>query len=304
MEPRIRVGTSGYTFDDWKGIVYPKALKGSALPHYAKLFDCVEVNTTFYRVPPPRLFESMLAHVPEDFLFLVKLPKEMTHDREAFDRVAVPFARAVAPLRRSGQLGGLLVQFPFSFRLEEASLAHLEKVADTLAVDGVPVHVEFRHRSWLDDAVYRFLKERGLGFVNVDLPELEGLPGRTNVFTSDIAYYRLHGRNRANWWRNTGNPHDRYDYLYSDRELDEWVAKARTAAAKGASAHLLANNCRLGQSVINALMLAKKLDLPTPTRPPGAAAEMFEPSRDEWIERLRAAVSASRPDPAASAGPA
>jgi len=294
MERRIRVGTSGYTFDDWKGLVYPKTLKGSALPYYAKLFDCVEINTTFYRVPPPSLFEGMLKQVPDDFVFLVKLPKEMTHERDAFERVAVPFAESVLPLLRSGQLGGLLAQFPFSFKLEAAALSHLEKLADALVGHGVPVNVEFRHGSWLDESAYRFLKGHGLGFINVDLPELEGLPGRTNVVTSNVAYYRLHGRNKANWWKETGNPHDRYDYSYTEGQLDEWAAKARDAAGRADVAYVLTNNCRLGQSVISALMLARKLDLPAPTRPPNLPEEMFEPSRNELIEQLERAVLSAR----------
>jgi uncharacterized protein YecE (DUF72 family) len=294
MERKIRVGTSGYTFDDWKGLVYPRSLKGSALPYYARLFDCVEINTSFYRIPSPSLFDGMLKHVPDDFVFLVKLPKEMTHDRARLERVAVPFARCVTPLIRAGQLGGLLAQFPFSFKLEGPSLAHLEKVADTLAGHGIPINVEFRHDSWLDTSVYRFLEEHGFGFVNVDLPELDGLPGRTDVVTSNVAYYRLHGRNKANWWREMGNPHDRYDYLYSGEQLDEWAAKARAAAARADVAYILTNNCRLGQSVISALMLAKKLDLPAPKIPPGQSEEMFELSRDEWIERLTENLAAAR----------
>jgi len=294
MVSKIRVGTSGYTFDDWRGLVYPRSLKGSALPYYAKMFDCVEVNTTFYRVPPPNLFENMLKHVPKDFVFLVKAPREMTHDRARFDRAVIPFAECVTPLIRAGQLGGLLVQFPFSFKLEDASLAHLERIADALAGHGIPINVEFRNDDWLNDSVYAFLEEHGLGFVNVDLPELGGLPRRTDVVTSKTAYYRLHGRNKANWWRDTGNPHDRYDYSYSEQQLDEWVDKARGATARADVAYILANNCRLGQSVISALMLAKKLDLPAPTPPPGAPIEMIEPTRDEMIERLTDGLTAAR----------
>jgi uncharacterized protein YecE (DUF72 family) len=300
MERKIRVGTSGYTFDDWKGLVYPRNLKGSALPYYARMFDCVEVNTTFYRVPSPILFERMLKYVPGDFVFLVKVPKEMTHDRARLESVVIPFARCVTPLIRAKQLAGLLVQFPFSFKLEDPSLAHLEKIADALAGHGIPINVEFRHDSWLDESVYRFLKERGLGFVNVDLPELNGLPERTDIVTSNVAYYRLHGRSKTNWWRDTGNPHDRYDYLYSEEQLDEWADKARGATSRADVAYVLTNNCRLGQSVISALMLAKKLDLPAPTRPPGLPEEMFEPTRDELIERLTTGLENAR---AAMMGP-
>jgi len=294
MEKKIRVGTSGYAFDDWKGLVYPKNRKGSAPPHSARMFDCVEINTTFYRVPPPTLFEGMLKHVPGDFVFLVKVPKEMTHDRARLESVVIPFARCVTPLIRAEQLAGLLVQFPFSFKLEDPSLAHLEKIADALAGHGIPVNVEFRHDSWVDDSVYAFLEGHGLGFVNVDLPELSGLPGRTDVVTSRTAYYRLHGRNKANWWRETVNPHDRYDYLYSEEQLDEWADKARGATSRADVAYILTNNCRLGQSVISALMLAKKLDLPAPTRPPGLPEEMFEPTRDELIARLTDGLAAAR----------
>jgi len=294
MDRRIRVGTSGYTFDDWKGLVYPRNLKGSALPHYARMFDCVEINTTFYRVPSPSLFDGMLKHVPDDFIFLVKMPREMSHERERFDEVAIRFAECVMPLIRAGQLGGLLVQFPFSFKLEDPSLVHLERIADTFARHGTAINVEFRHNSWLDESVYRFLKERGLGFVNVDLPELNGLPERTDIVTSNVAYYRLHGRNKTNWWRDTGNPHDRYDYSYTDAQLDEWVKKAQAATARADVAYILTNNCRLGQSVISALMMAKKLDLPTPTPRSGRPEEMFESTRDELIERLTDGLAAAR----------
>ncbi len=294
MSEPIRVGTSGYTFDDWKGLVYPKNLKGSALPHYAKLFDCVEINTTFYRVPPPSLFVNMLRHVPDDFVFLVKAPKEMTHERERFSRAVIPFAEAIAPIVQAGQLGGLLVQFPFSFKLNDGALEHVARIADALAGHGVPVQVEFRHASWLDASVSRFLETHGLGFVNVDLPELRGLPGRTNIVTSDVAYYRLHGRNKANWWRDTGNPHDRYDYAYADAQLDEWVGKARAAVSKAKAAYILTNNCRLGQSVVSALMLAKKLDLPKPTPPPGLPIEMIEPTREALIEQLGRGAARAR----------
>jgi len=294
MTRSIRVGTSGYTFDDWRGLVYPRNLKGSALAHYARLFDCVEVNTTFYRVPRPALFTGMLRHVPDDFTFLIKLPREMTHERESFDRVVVPFAEAVTPVVKAGQLGGLLAQFPYSFKRSDTALDQLRRIADTFVGHGVPINVEFRHDSWLDDTVYQFLEAHGLGFVNVDLPELPGLPGRTNVVTSDVAYYRLHGRNRKNWWRNTGNPHDRYDYTYSDVQLDEWVHNARMAAPKAEATYILTNNCRLGQSVISALMLAKRLGLPQPTPPPGLPIEMIEPTREERIEELKRGLQAAR----------
>lgn len=294
MTTRIRVGTSGYTFDDWKGIVYPKSVKGSVLPYYAELFDCVEVNTTFYRVPPPSLFAGMLRHVGGDFVFLVKVPKEMTHERALADRALDPFMRCIEPLLRENRLGCLLLQFPFSFKASDESLAYVERVGRALAPSGTPINVEFRHASWLDEPVYQFLEERDLGFVNVDLPELDGLPERTNVVTSDVAYYRLHGRNKAAWWAKSDNPHDRYDYLYRSDQLDEWVGKARAVAGGARNVYMMTNNCRLGQSVVSALQLAQRLDLPMPSPPPGVEPGMFAPTRQELIGETLARIQAAR----------
>jgi len=294
MSENVRVGTSGYTFDDWRGIVYPRSVRGSVLPHYARLFDAVEINTTFYRVPPASLFHGMLRHVPDEFVFLVKVPKEMTHERALADRVRDPFLRSIEPLLRAEQLGCLLVQFPFSFKRTDESLEHLERVSAALAPADVPINVEFRHADWLDEDAYAFLQDHGLGFVNVDLPELENLPERTNVVTSDVAYYRLHGRNRAAWWAKSDNPHDRYDYLYRPAQLDEWVEKARGALKQARVAYMMTNNCRLGQSVVGALQLAQKLDLPMPARPPDAEPEMFEPTREVLIEETLAKIEAAR----------
>jgi len=294
MDGEIRVGTSGYTFDDWRGIVYPTSVKGSMLPHYARLFDCVEINTTFYRVPPASLFEGMLRHVSRGFAFLVKVPKEMTHERQLADSVREPFLHAIDPLLQAEQLAGLLVQFPFSFKRSDESLDHVEQIGRALAPTGVPISVEFRHAGWLAEPVYAFLRERSLGFVNVDLPELDNLPERTNIVTSDVAYYRLHGRNRTAWWATSDNPHDRYDYLYRVNQLDEWVEKAHDAVGGARVAYMMTNNCRLGQSVVSALQLAQRLDLPMPSRPPGTDPELFELTREQLIEETLAKIEAAR----------
>ncbi|HDL85176.1 MAG TPA: DUF72 domain-containing protein, partial [Candidatus Acetothermia bacterium] len=117
MTASIHVGTSGYSFKDWLGAVYPAKMKaGEFLSYYAKMFDCVEINSTYYRVPSPSMFEGMLNKVPLDFTFIVKVPKEMTHDREKFASVLSPFITGIASLIDAGQLGGLLAQFPYSFK--------------------------------------------------------------------------------------------------------------------------------------------------------------------------------------------
>ena len=294
MAAIIKVGTSGYSFKDWEGTVYPRGLKsGEYLSYYAKMFDTVEINSTYYRVPSPFMFINMLKKVPKDFTFVVKVPKEMTHERESFESVLKPFVQGVLPLVEADQLGGLLAQFPYSFKASLPSFDHLKRLADTFVPRGVPINVEFRHSSWYAEEVYSKLKELGLGFVNVDLPQLTNLPGPSNIVTSDVAYYRLHGRNARMWWDHP-TPSHRYDYLYHEEELEEWACRVEKAAERARVCYVFGNNCHLGQSVVNALQLRQRFGLEKPTPPPGLSRDMFEPSTEEQIKRIRTAIEAAR----------
>ncbi|UCF10251.1 MAG: DUF72 domain-containing protein, partial [Candidatus Bipolaricaulota bacterium] len=253
MTASIHVGTSGYSFPDWVGTVYPAdARPPDFLRHYARWFDAVEINATYYRIPPPQTFEAILHKTSPEFVFAVKLPKEMTHEREHAADALRPFLDAIAPLREAGQLGAVLAQFPFSFRRSEEGLGHVERISAPFVAADIPINVEFRHSSWYDDAIPAALRAAGIGFVNVDLPHLPNLPGASNIVTSDVAYYRLHGRNAASWW-NHPTPSDRYDYLYDDDELEAWAERVEAVATSTKTAFVFNNNCHLGQSVVNAL---------------------------------------------------
>ena len=290
MRVSIRVGTSGYSFKDWLGTVYPRGMKaGDFLSYYARMFDSAEINSTYYRVPAPSMFVNMLKKVPSDFTFVVKVPKEMTHDRDKMSSVASPFIKGIAPLVEARQLGGLLAQFPYSFKKSSDGIDHLKHLANVFIDRGIPLNVEFRHESWYNEETYAMLKELGLGFVNVDLPPLPGLPGASNIVTSDVAYYRLHGRNAKMWWQHP-TPSHRYDYLYNDDQLEKWATRVKKATPKVKTSYVFANNCHLGQSVVNALHLHQRLGLPKPTLPPGLAPEMFEPSTDELIAQIKARI--------------
>ncbi len=294
MVATIHVGTSGYSFKDWIGTVYPKgSAPGDLLSHYACLFDTVEINSTYYRVPSPLMFQNMLKRVPRDFTFVVKLPKEMTHEREKFNAVVAPLLEGIAPLLAAGQLGGLLAQFPYSFKAGPEGLAHLRRLSEAFADRDIPVNVEFRHTSWYDDAVYHTLADLHLGFVNVDLPPLSGLPGASNVTTTDVAYYRFHGRNAKLWWHHP-TPSHRYDYLYSTEELERWAERIERTATSVKTCYIFHNNCHLGQSVVNALQLHRRLNLEAPSLPPGLAPELLAPGIDSEIEALRVRIEQAR----------
>jgi len=294
MRASIRVGTSGYSFKDWLGTAYPAKMKaGQFLSYYARMFDCVEINSTYYRVPSPAMFAGMLRKVPSDFTFVVKLPKEMTHDREKLASVISPFIAGIAPLIESGQLGGLLAQFPYSFKATLEGKDYVKRLADAFSSQDIPLNIEFRHESWYTQDIYAILKKLGLGFVNVDLPPLPGLPGASNVVTSDVAYYRLHGRNAKAWWNHL-TPSHRYDYLYSNDQLEGWARRVEEAAPKAKTSYIFNNNCHLGQSVVNALHLHQRLGLPKPTLPPGMAPDMFEPSTEDLVARIKKRITQKR----------
>jgi uncharacterized protein YecE (DUF72 family) len=287
MKTGIHIGTSGYSFRDWIGTVYPTGTKpADFISRYAKMFDCVEINTTYYHVPPPSLFANMLKKVSSDFIFVTKLPKEFTHDQNKCSSVILPFRKALEPLLEADQLGALLAQFPFSFKPSKQSRDYIAYLAHLFEDYPVPTNIEFRHSKWYSQQTCTMLKDLGLGFVNVDLPTLTGLPRPSNVVTSDTAYYRFHGRNARMWWKHP-TPSHRYDYLYSDEELNGWITRIKDASSKGKATYVFTNNCHLGQSVVNALQLHKQLSLAKPSLPPGLAPEMFELSTEDLISQIK-----------------
>jgi uncharacterized protein YecE (DUF72 family) len=294
MTGEVRVGTSGYHFKDWVGTIYPQGMPSSEfLPYYAQMFDCVEVNTTYYRVPGPALFEGMLKKVPAGFSFVVKTPKEMTHQREQFDEVVKPFLAGIEPVRDAGRLSGLLAQFPYAFKPNPAGVNHLEKMAKALVGAGIPVNVEFRHSGWYGEETFSKLRELGLGFVNVDLPRLSKLPGPSNIATSPIAYYRLHGRNAEMWWKHP-TPSHRYNYLYNDDELQGWTDRIEEMRPQVDAIFAFTNNCRMGASIIDALRMKQLLSLDDmlPTAQP--SGELFQAEPRDPLAEMRQRVIAAR----------
>ena len=294
MQTEIHVGTSGYSFRDWVGTVYPPGTPtGKYLTHYAQWFDAVEINATYYRIPSPKMFEAIVAKVPSDFTFVLKLPREATHQREKLAEVTAPFLDAIAPLVERNQLAALLAQFPYSFNNTTEAVRHLEALARIWISRDVPVNVEFRNADWYRDDTFDTLRDLGLGFVNVDLPPLPGLPGPSNEVTSRIAYYRLHGRNTTTWW-NHASPGLRYDYLYTADALEAWAKRAEEKAGSVSKTFVFTNNCHLGQSVVNALQLHQRFGLAPPTLPPGVSPSLIEPSAPSRIHALTQRIKARR----------
>jgi len=257
---RIRIGTSGFSFKDWRGPFYPEVIsQNKLLEYYAKYFDVVEINVTYYRIPEAKTFAEMVRRTDGGFGFVVKLHQTMTHGREGDQRPFEEFERALRPLEESGRLIGLLAQFPASFACSDDNISYLKWLR--LKIGRYSLFVEFRHASWLRDETYELLRGIGAGWCNVDEPQLEGLLPPTAEATTPAAYVRFHGRNDIDWRRPRPGS-DRYLYDYSERELREWTPKIETLAARCAPTLLFFNNCHFGNAPKNARTMKKLLGIP------------------------------------------
>ncbi|MDM7917040.1 MAG: DUF72 domain-containing protein [Candidatus Eisenbacteria bacterium] len=259
----IWIGTSGYSFEDWGGVFYPPGLaRGKRLDYYVQHFSCVEINSTYYRLPHPVVIRNIERKTPAGFRFFVKMHKDVTHGGVHTPLAFQSFLDSIEPLLETEKLHGLLGQFPWAFRPSPASWEHLEAIRAGFA--DLPVYIEFRHSSWATRETFARLRGLGLGFVSVDEPGLPGLFPRILEETDGTGYVRFHGRNAQTWWskeRGAGRP-DRYDYDYPDKELLEWVERVRDFSSRTTDTYLFFNNCHAGRAARNAMRMSELLGLP------------------------------------------
>jgi uncharacterized protein YecE (DUF72 family) len=247
----IWVGTSGYSYPDWVGEFYPAGTRPERmLGYYCQHFPVVELNFTFYRPPSEAMLLKLADKTPPGFQYLVKLPQSLSHEQSPRDLDG--FRQAVEGLARRHQLAGLLCQLPQATHNVPPARAWLGTLAGALG--DLRLAVEFRHRSWAGPELPAWLGERGLDLVAVDAPDLPGLFPSGWVQSGPHAYVRLHSRNADNWYR---SDKQRYDYLYGDEALREWVeaAESRGEASGTGRVLFLFNNCHRGQAVVNARRL-------------------------------------------------
>jgi len=255
----ILIGTSGYSYKDWVGPFYPPGTKPSNfLAYYQREFNFTELNFSYYRQPDPAALDRMVKSTGEHFQFAIKATKGITHDGPAgCEKEAEQFIENIKPLVNSKKLAAVLLQFPFSFHYTTASRRQLASICQLF--EGLPLAVEFRNREWQKESVYAGLKSFHACFTNVDLPALKGLPVAKSVVTAPLSYVRFHGRNIETWW--SGNNTTRYDYLYNDQELREWVPHIRSMMESSRKVIIAFNNHWNAQAIKNAKSMAGMLDL-------------------------------------------
>jgi uncharacterized protein YecE (DUF72 family) len=254
----IWIGTSGYSYPDWVGPVYARGTPaGQFLTEYAARFNACEINFTYYRMPTAKQMDSMVRRSFGRVLFTVKAPGTLTHERgPAVPADSLALREALRPLSDPARLGAVLLQFPYSFGRSDENTRYLKDALNRLA--GLPLVVEFRQARWVCEDTFALLKQAGAGFCCVDEPPLKGLVPPLAVVTSPVAYLRFHGRNSAKWFRHD-DPAERYDYLYSDAELSEWLPRIEQMASRARDLFVFMNNHRGGNAVVNAERLVEIL---------------------------------------------
>jgi uncharacterized protein YecE (DUF72 family) len=244
----VVLGTSGWDYPEWVGRVYPRRGVTDRLRYYSGLFPIVEVNSTFYRLPPVSVAASWARRTPERFRFSAKFPQTITHERRLVGAEAElrKFLQVMAPLRDAGKFIAGLLQLPPSLPFDAKSVrAFYESVPA-----GFPVAVEFREPSWRSPESMGLLKEFGFAYVVVDEPFL---PVDLEV-TAPFSYVRWHGRGAQLW----------YDYTYSEPEIQEWVPKVGLLEEKSTTVYGFFNNHFRGDAAVNAQRLTELLGLPPP----------------------------------------
>ena len=187
---RYWLGCSGWSYDDWIGPFYPPGTPpGEFLDRYARVFRAVEVDSSFYRPPTPFLVQRWTDRTPAEFRFALKVPQDVTHedDEAKGDAVLARFLASLAPMRSTGKLGAVVLQFPASFRAP-AGQAKLEHLLASIPVE-YPLAVELRHGSWWGPATRSMLESRRAALVWSVIPGTEP----PAWVTGDLAYFRLVG---------------------------------------------------------------------------------------------------------------
>ena len=269
MPPQILVGTAGFSYKDWEGIVYPPGLKKKQHPvqFLAQYFDCCEINTSFYGHIQPKTGKQWCDFVAEAnpaFQFTAKLFRSFTHAPGA--ALQSTSAQTLNPLEEDElkakegldsiaaekRLGALLIQFPISFKSTEENRDYLENLIQKF--QAYPLVVEVRHATWDNSGILSQFAAQKVAFCNIDQPQLGRAVAPTEYTTAPIAYVRLHGRNYKEWFQ-SDNRNDRYNYLYTPQQLEPWKEKIERLGEKAEKTFAITNNHYKGKAAVNALEL-------------------------------------------------
>jgi len=280
---KIRIGTAGWSYKDWEGIFYPSGMQRSKthpLEYLARFFDTTEINTSFYGPLKPewaKLWCRKVAAVNPRFQFTAKLYRAFTHSPLA---VMEPTSAAtIRPtdederltregldaLANEGRLGALLVQFPVSFKNTSLNREYLDRLLRQFIE--YPRVVEVRDSSWNNPETLMSFTQKNVGFCNIDQPVMGKSLGPTEYVTNALGYVRLHGRNYDQWF-DSDNRNDRYNYLYKEKELEDWKQRIINVAEKARMTYAITNNHFESKAGVNAIELRAMISAKRVKAPP------------------------------------
>jgi len=270
---KVLIGTAGFSYKDWEGIVYPPGLKKRQHPlqFLSQYFDCCEINTSFYGHIQPRTAKQWCEFVQEvnpNFEFTAKLFRSFTHapgsvlqstsaaTLNPLQEDEVKAKAGLDALAEREKLGALLIQFPISFKNTDDNQDYLQSLVERFRE--YPLVIEVRHSTWNIPEVLAQFSAQNVAFCNIDQPMLGRALRATEYATSSIAYVRLHGRNYKEWFQ-SDNRDDRYNYLYKPEQLQPWKEKIERLAEKAEKTFAVTNNHYKGKAAVNALELKQML---------------------------------------------
>ncbi|MBP9120220.1 MAG: DUF72 domain-containing protein [Ignavibacterium sp.] len=276
---KYNIGTAGWSYKDWVPNFYPKNQTGGFdwLQFYSQYFNCVEVNSTYYTYISPKIVDGWIKKVEgtKDFIFHIKLHQDFTHKRKYDEQNIKTVRYNLEQLKKSERLGGLLIQFPYSYSFDGNSIQHIQKLRDIFS--DIDCFVEVRHSSWNNNRALEFFKQNDLTFCTIDQPQIGQAIEFDPIITNDKAYIRFHGRNVEAWKKslaNFGKPQtyeeqsSRYNYLYSPGELVEIEQKIKSIQPKVKEVNVIMNNHPQGDAVANAFELIHLLETKTKVEMP------------------------------------
>jgi len=269
--PKFYIGTAGWSYKDWVPAFYPKQQSGGFdwLQFYSHYFNCVEVNSTYYTYLSPKIVQGWVRKVidSEDFIFTIKLHQDFTHKKD-FDRQKIKAVNDnLDILAKEERLGGLLIQFPYSFPFTNVTAEYVRKLSEIF--QNYNCFVEVRHSSWNNKQAMELFKELNLTFCTIDQPQVGKSISFDPVITNDKTYIRFHGRNVEAWVQSINNfgkkqtyeeQSSRYKYLYSLGELVEIQQKIMEVHEKVKEVYVIMNNHPTGDAVANAFELIHLLE--------------------------------------------
>lgn len=230
------------------------------LVYLTRFIDCIEINSSFYRIPSEKTAASWARRIRNsgaDFRLTLKLYQGFTHRSDSTESDRSALHRALEPLVNDGILGGVLVQFPWSFKQSKENHDSLDRLLGWF--DRYPLVIEVRHESWNDSRFRDSLRSKRVGLCNIDQPVVGKSLRPSQFVTSQVGYVRLHGRNYDNWFAEDAGRDERYDYLYDDEELDPWLDRIGEIQRQASETFVITNNHFRGQAVVNALQIRYKL---------------------------------------------